>query len=110
MAAFAKAICAQLNIKQNISTAYHPQTNGQSEWANTHVEQYLCIYGNTEQDNWINLLPLMQYMHNSWINTSTGYTPFNLLIRHTSSMNVSHNTTNIPEVNRQREWLEQVRR
>jgi transposase InsO family protein len=32
--AFAKAVCAQLNIKQNISTVYHPQTNGQLEQAN----------------------------------------------------------------------------
>jgi hypothetical protein len=31
---FAQAVCAQLNVKQNISTAYHPQTDGQSERAN----------------------------------------------------------------------------
>jgi hypothetical protein len=30
-ASFAQAVCAQLNIKQNISTVYHPQTDGQSE-------------------------------------------------------------------------------
>ena len=33
--AFAHAVCAQLNIKQNISTAYYLQTDGQSERANT---------------------------------------------------------------------------
>jgi hypothetical protein len=55
---FACTVCAQLNIKQNISMAYHPQTDGQSEWANAQVEQYLCIYGNAEQDDWVNLLPL----------------------------------------------------
>jgi hypothetical protein len=62
--AFAKAVCAQLNIKQNISTVYHPQTDGQLEWANAQVEQYLRIYRNTEQDDWVNLLPLAQYVHN----------------------------------------------
>jgi Integrase zinc binding domain len=31
---FARAVYAQLNIRQNISMAYHPQTDGQSEWAN----------------------------------------------------------------------------
>jgi transposase InsO family protein len=87
-AAFAHAVCAQLNIKQNISTAYHPQTDGQSEHANVRVKQYLCIYGNTEQDDWANLLPLAQYVHNSWINASMGYTPFELLIGHTPTINV----------------------
>jgi hypothetical protein len=37
-AAFARAVCTQLNIKQNISTMYHPQTDGQSKQANAHVE------------------------------------------------------------------------
>jgi hypothetical protein len=108
-ATFARAMCTQLNIKQNISTVYHPQTDGQSEWANARVEQYLCIYGNTEQDNWVNLLPMVQYVHNSWINMSMGHMPFDLLISHTPTINVSSDTTNVPEVNHQKEWLEQVR-
>jgi hypothetical protein len=108
--AFAKAVCAQLNIKQNISTMYYPQTDGQSEQANMQVEQYLHIYGNMEQDDWVNLLPLAQYVHNSWVNMSTRYTPFDLLIRHMPTLNVSHDTMNIPEVNRWKELLEQARR
>jgi transposase InsO family protein len=108
-ASFAQAVCAQLNIKQNISTAYHPQTDGQSERANARLEQYLRIYGNAEQDDWVKLLPMAQYMHNSWINTSTGYTPFDLLIGHTPTVNVSTDVTNVPEVARRKEWLEQAR-
>jgi hypothetical protein len=96
---FARAVCAQLNIKQNISIAYHLQTDRQSEQANARVEQYLCIYGNAEQDNWVNLLPMVQYVHNLWVNTSTGYMPFDLLIGHTPTINVSSDTTNMPEVN-----------
>jgi hypothetical protein len=102
-------VCTQLNIKQNVSTAYHPQTDGQSERANGQLEQYLRIYGNAEQDDWAALLPMAQYMHNSWINTSTGYTPFDLLIGHTPTMNVSTDVTNVPEVARRKEWLEQAR-
>jgi Chromo (CHRromatin Organisation MOdifier) domain len=73
------------------------------------VEQYLHIYGNAEQDNWVNLLPMAQYVHNSWINTSTGYMPFDLLIGHTPTMHVSTDVMNVPEVAQQREWLEQAR-
>jgi Integrase zinc binding domain len=107
-AVFAQAVCAQLNIKQNISMAYHPQTDGQLERANARVEQYLRIYGNAEQDDWVKLLPMAQYVHNSWVNTSTGYTLFDLLIGHTPTVNVSTDVTNVPEVARRKEWLEQA--
>jgi hypothetical protein len=102
---FARAVCAQLNIWQNISTAYHPQMDGQLERANARMEQYLRIYGNVEQDDWVHLLPLAQYVHNSWTNVSTGYTPFELLIGHTPTLTVGHVETNVPEVARRKEWL-----
>jgi transposase InsO family protein len=37
-------ICSQEIIKQQLSTAYHPQTNGQSEALNQIVKDYLCAY------------------------------------------------------------------
>jgi Integrase zinc binding domain len=95
---FAHAVCVQLNICQNISMAYHPQTDGQSECTNARMEQYLCIYRNAEQDNWVHLLPLAQYVHNSWTNVSMGYTPFKLLIGHTPMLTITHIETNVPEV------------
>jgi Chromo (CHRromatin Organisation MOdifier) domain len=106
---FAKAVCGQLKIHQNISTVYHPQTDGQSERANARLEQYIRIYGNAEQDNWVNLLPLAQYVHNSWTNASTGYAPFELLIGHVPQINVTHEETNVPEVARRKVWLEHAR-
>ena len=39
-------ICQQLGIKQNISSAYHPETDGQSERTNQTVETALRIFGN----------------------------------------------------------------
>jgi hypothetical protein len=64
-----------------MSTAYHPQTDGQSEQTNQAVEQYLRIFGNTIQLDWANWLPLAQYTHNSWINETTKQVPFQVLIR-----------------------------
>jgi hypothetical protein len=59
-----------------------------------------------KQDDWVHLLPLAQYMHNSWTNVSMGYTPFKLLIGHTPTIMVTHKATNVPEVARHKEWLE----
>ncbi len=39
-----KAICREGNIQQNISTTYHPQTDGQSEWTNQMLETFLRIF------------------------------------------------------------------
>jgi hypothetical protein len=77
---FTTTLCAKLGIKQNLSTVYHPQTDGQSEQTNQWLEQYLRIFGNYSQSDWANWLPLAQYVHNLWMNETTKQTPFNLLI------------------------------
>jgi hypothetical protein len=77
---FTTSLCAKLGIKQNLSIAYHPQTDGQSERTNQWLEQYLRIFGNYSQNDWAKWLPLAQYVHNSWMNKTTKQTPFNLLI------------------------------
>jgi Integrase zinc binding domain len=41
MAQLAKELCRLLDVKQNISTAYHPQMDGQSECSNQWLEQYV---------------------------------------------------------------------
>jgi RNase H-like domain found in reverse transcriptase/Reverse transcriptase (RNA-dependent DNA polymerase)/Integrase zinc binding domain len=64
-AQLAKELCRLLDIKQNISTAYHPQTDGQSERSNQWLEQYIRIYTNYQQTDWMTWLPLVQFVHNS---------------------------------------------
>ncbi len=39
-------VCELLKVKQNISSAYHPQMDGQSEKTNQHVEMALQIFSN----------------------------------------------------------------
>ena len=48
---FMKALYSQLQIEGNPSTAYHPETNGQTERINAWIEQYLCIYINHQQSD-----------------------------------------------------------
>ena len=71
-----KEICDLLEVKQNISSVYHPQTDGQSEKTNQHVEMALRIFRNFHQDNWSDLLPVVQYQLNSCFSNATRQIPY----------------------------------
>jgi hypothetical protein len=65
-----------LKIKLAVLTAYHPQTNGQTEHVNQELEGYLCIFTSRRQDDCDNLLPLGEFSHNNNVHSSTQQTPF----------------------------------
>jgi hypothetical protein len=73
------------------------------------VEQYVHIYGNSQQDDWVDLLPLAQFVHNSWPNASMKQTPFELLYGANPIIHLFGKSTNIPALNRRQEWLKEVR-
>ncbi|PLW43215.1 hypothetical protein PCANC_06998 [Puccinia coronata f. sp. avenae] len=66
----------QLGIWLHPSTAFHPQTNGQSEITNKAVEQYLRVFVSYHQDDWVQLLPTAEFAHNNHNHLSTGMSPF----------------------------------
>jgi transposase InsO family protein len=66
----------KLGIKQKMSTAFHPQTDGESERVNQEIEQYLRICGNFQQDDWAQLLPIIEFAHNARTHRSTHKSPF----------------------------------
>jgi hypothetical protein len=68
---FAKAVCKATGIKQNLSTAFHPRTDGQSERMNLWIEVYLRNFINGRQNNWSELLPIAEFAHNSWRHEKT---------------------------------------
>jgi transposase InsO family protein len=76
VSAFMKELYRLLGIEGRPSTAYHPQTDGQTERMNQEIEQYLRIFVNHKQDNWVDWLPLAEFSYNDKKNASTGYTPF----------------------------------
>jgi hypothetical protein len=78
MAGFMRELYKLLGIKLATSTAYHPQTDGQTEHINQELKGYLLIFTSRRQDNWDNLLPLGEFSHNNHIHSSTQQTPFML--------------------------------
>ncbi|MCO5588889.1 hypothetical protein L7F22_042850 [Adiantum nelumboides] len=75
---FWKGLFQNLGTKLNLSSAYHPQPDGQSEIANSIVLDLLKAYVmEVDQHNqWEKYLPLVEYAYNNTMHTSTGKTPF----------------------------------
>ncbi|UTT88943.1 hypothetical protein NDA17_004338 [Ustilago hordei] len=71
-----KAFAEQMGVKHSLSTAYHPQTDGQTERVNQVIEQYLRMYCNYEQNDWANLLDTAAFVYNNMVHNSIGVSPF----------------------------------
>lgn len=67
-----------LDTKLRFSTAFHPQSDGQTERANRTLEEMLRAYISYNQTNWDLLLPMMEFAYNSAKHASTGFSPFYL--------------------------------
>ena len=76
VAAFMKELYRLLGIEAASSTAYHPQTDGQTERVNQELEQYLRVFVGERQDDWYSLLPLAEFAYNNHVHSSTQQTPF----------------------------------
>ena len=76
MSFFWQLLLALLAIRLGMSTAFHPQTDGQMERVNQSLEQYLRMFCNYDQDDWYELLPLAEYVYNNSITSAIGFTPF----------------------------------
>ena len=68
--------CYYLRVRLNYSTAFHPQTDGQTERQNSTLEQYLRCYINYQQDDWAYWLPMAEYAYNNSRHAVTQMSPF----------------------------------
>ncbi|KAH7562940.1 reverse transcriptase [Bipolaris maydis] len=66
---------AKLGVKKKLSTSFHPETDGQTERTNQTLEQYLRMYVNKLQDNWVEYLPAAQLAYNSTKSATTRQSP-----------------------------------
>jgi hypothetical protein len=73
---FWSELCRLLGMRRHLSTAFHPQSDGQTERVNQVLEQYLRCYVNHQQNDWVSWLPLAEFCYNNTMNASTQHPPF----------------------------------
>ena len=71
-----QGIEAALGIKHAFSSAFHPETDGQTERTNRVVEDYLRHYVNTTQTDWEEHLAMAEFAYNNAYHSATQSTPF----------------------------------
>jgi transposase InsO family protein len=73
---FWRRYCQRYGVSIKLSSAHHPETDGQTENANKILKNYLRAYIDYLQDNWVDYLPDAQFAVNNWVNESIGMSPF----------------------------------
>lgn len=74
-----KEIFAAMKIELRYSSAYHPQSDGQTERVNQCIENYLRCMASAEPKKWVYHLPMAEYWYNTSFHSSLQKTPFQAL-------------------------------
>jgi transposase InsO family protein len=77
---FSKGLAQQLKINQNLSSAFHPQTDGISERKNQWIKQYLRLVMSASPKDWTHWLAIAMAVHNNRKNKTTRLSPNQILL------------------------------
>ncbi|MBW0574902.1 hypothetical protein O181_114617 [Austropuccinia psidii MF-1] len=89
----------QLQISRYVSTAYHPETDGQTERVNQILDEYLWMYVSYHQDDWNTWLPLAEFSYNKSDHSSTTQSPFLTVYERDPNFDSVHITQDTPSGN-----------
>ncbi|MCO5591618.1 hypothetical protein L7F22_045607 [Adiantum nelumboides] len=78
-----KSLFKSLGTNLLFSSAYHPQTDGQTERVNQTLEEMLRHYIQIRLNTWEEYLPLVEFAYNNSFHTTIGMTPFQAAFGHT---------------------------
>jgi hypothetical protein len=89
MGDFWQLLKQMFKVKLRISSAYHPQTDRQTEKLNHIISTYLRAFARHNPDGWHELLLIGEFAYNSSVHASTGKTPFKLDLEHTPRLPIN---------------------
>ncbi|QRW23147.1 Retrotransposable element Tf2 protein [Rhizoctonia solani] len=108
---FLRALYKHLGIDPHFSSAYHPQSNRQTEQVNPSIKHFLRLYSGVNQWDWTKWLPMAEFAYNNAIHSSTSKTPFKALYGLEPTLTLSNVPTDVLEANNlaktmEAQWLE----
>jgi hypothetical protein len=92
-------ICKLLRIKKIQSTAFHPESNGGLERSHRVLAEFLRHYIKEDQTNWDEWVQFAMFTYNTTEHTAMGYTPFELVFGHKSTLPSALKDTPGPQYN-----------
>ena len=103
-----------MKIKQWLSTAFHPQTDGQIKWQNQILKHYLHCYSNEQQSNWTELLLFAEFIYNQSKHVFIRINPFYIYAGYELNVNFKVEDgfwlRKVPAVQNQLKHLQQIRK
>lgn len=103
-------LCVITRIKRRLSTAFHPQTDGNTERKNQSLIHWLRCFVDEHQTNWASLLPMAEFAHNNRYNESIKTTPFRALYGYDPEVNVNvDHRSFIPDLHNRWKMIESIR-
>jgi hypothetical protein len=75
---FWREVTAALDVRRCLSTAFHPQSDGQTERMNRTLEEMLRHYITPLRGDWVKVLPILEFAYNNAHNSVTKTSPFKL--------------------------------
>jgi transposase InsO family protein len=108
---FWKELCYEREIRRRLSTAYHPQTDGQTERTNQTIEGFLRKYCLKDPFGWAKLLPVGEFAYNNSKHSTIGVSPYEALYGYNPRMSEwTPKTLKVEGVHERLRRLEKTRR
>jgi len=79
LSAFWRELFWLCGTRLRLSTAYHPQSDGQTEVMNRFLKQYLRCFVHSQPSTWLRYLSLEEWCYNTSLHSSSGLTPFEVI-------------------------------
>jgi hypothetical protein len=94
---FWRQLFCKIGTKLKFTTAYHPQTDGQTERVNQSLEMYLRCSIQENSKNWKQWISLAEFWYNSAVHSSIGMSPFKALYGHEPDLGAMPSMSSDPE-------------